>query len=239
MAVEGPSAVGKTTVTRLIADRTDWTVLGEASLRIDPRLNLRVASPSDLLRIERRLLIEERRRCRSADRLRAQGVDVLLDTAPFGPATYAMGMAQRKPVYISAGGAIVDQVLRDLESQRLTVPDRVVYLTAPEAILRRRAEASVVDHPLEFADRHREVARFERGFWEEVAERSHGSVVLLHSKGPPSRDATVLLSRLAKPAPRLSARLLRSRLREARQKWRGLGTEIVKNRARSRRPPRR
>jgi hypothetical protein len=207
--------VGKTTLSRLIADRAEWTVLGEAAVRIDPPASLRVDTPADLLRVERRLLREERRRCRTATRLREEGLDVLLDTGPFGPATYSLGMAAREPKYASAAVAVVDEVLDDLRAGRMTVPDRVVYLTASEAALRARAERSRQDHPVELMGRHRDVGRIERAFWAQLARRSSGSVLLLPSRGPPAADARRLLARLALPTPRLPARLLRSQLRQA------------------------
>ncbi|MCI4325002.1 MAG: AAA family ATPase [Thermoplasmata archaeon] len=239
VALEGPSAVGKTTVSRLLADRADWTVIGEAAVRLDPPPSLRVVAPADLLRIERRLLREERRRCRTAERLRRKGVDVLLDTGPVGAATYALGMAAGDGRYASAARAIVTEVVRDLETGRLTVPDRVLYLTASDATLRSRANLSRAEHPAELAPRHWQVGRFERAFWEGIAERSGGSVALLPSRGSPSTGAERLRTALARPAPRLARRLLVARLREAARRRPSAGTEIVKNRARSRRPPRR
>jgi hypothetical protein len=239
VALEGPSAVGKTTVSRLIADLADWTVIGEAAIRLEPPPSLEVPTPKDLVRVERRLLREERRRCQTVERLRREGIDVLLDTGPFGPATYSIGMAAEEARYGPAAAAIVHEVLDDLDAGRLTVPDRVVYLTASDATLRSRARGSRADHPAELAPRHRQVGRLERAFWEGLAPRSNGAVLILRSRGPPAADAKRLLARVDTPAPSLAARLLRSRLRDAARGLPTASTEIVKNRARSRRPPRR
>jgi hypothetical protein len=239
VALEGPSAVGKTTVSRLVGDRSDWTVLGEASVRLRPRPTLRFTSPAELLRIEHRLLGEERRRSDTAGRLRASGLDVLLDTAPFGPATYSLAVARLDPTYAPTASRITNLLLEDIGRDRLLVPDRIVCLKASEPELRKRADTDSVRHPPRLAQRHREVGRIERTFWSALAEASNGSVGFLPCTGSPSGVAVRLLSRLAKPAPALPGRVLLDTLRKFETYCLGSGAEIVKNRARSRRPPRR
>jgi hypothetical protein len=239
VALDGPSAVGKTTVSRLVGDRSEWTVLGEASVRLRPRPTLRFASPSELLRIERRLLGEERRRCDTAQRLRASGLDVLLDTAPFGPATYSLAIARLDATYGPTASRITDLVVEEVRSGHLLVPDRIVCLSATESQLRTRAKADRPRHPPRLAERHREAGRIERRFWTALARASDGSVGFLSTAGAPSSLASRLLSRMAKPAPALGERVLLDTLRKFEKDCLDGSTEIVKNRARSRRPPRR
>jgi hypothetical protein len=239
VALEGPSAVGKTTISRLLASRSDWVVLGEASVRLRPRPSLRFVDPTELVRLERRLLVEERRRCRAAERLRRDGIDVLLDTAPVGPATYSLGLAKLDPAYNGAAAEIAELVIEDLRTGRLAAPQQVLYISASDRTLRRRAASSRADHPEGLAARHRAVGRFERAFWSSVARGSGGSVLLVPTRGPASADAARLLREISRPTLGRRPGFLESRLRKALRVAVEGGTEIVKNRARSRRPPRR
>lgn len=239
VAVEGPSAVGKTTVTRRIAETSDWTLLGEASLRLRPRLGLRFGSPAELRRIEERLIAEERRRSETARQLTERGVDVLLDTAFFGPATYTAAVARLDPTYAPVAARIVGSVAQDVRTDRLRVPDRVVYLSASDRVLQARAAASRSVHPSRLAERHRMVGPIERGFWTAVASESRGAVRTLSALGSPASAASRLVRELARPAPPLPKRLVLRHLEELRRSAETPVAEIVKNRARSRRPPRR
>ncbi|MCI4318015.1 MAG: hypothetical protein L3J96_05695 [Thermoplasmata archaeon] len=214
VALEGPSAVGKTTVSRLLADRSDWTVLGEASVRLRPRPTLRFASPSGLFRIERRLLGEERRRCDTARQLSDRGLDVLLDTAPFGPATYSLAVARLDPAFGPTASRIAAQVVEEVRNGRLLVPHRVVYLSAPDSALRTRAEADRQRHPPRLAARHRAVGQIERKFWTSLAKASDGAVGFLSASGAPSGVASRLLTRLAKRGSALDERVVLGTLRD-------------------------
>jgi hypothetical protein len=221
VALEGPSAVGKTTVSRLIGDQSDWTVLGEASVRLRPRPTLRFASPSDLFRIERRLLGEERRRSDTARQLSDRGLDVLLDTAPFGPATYSLAVARLDPAFGPTASRIAEHVVENVRVGRLLVPDRVVCLSAPDSALRTRAGSDRQRHPLRLAARHREVGRIERRFWTSLAKVSDGAVGFISASGAPLGVTSRLLARVAKRGPALGERVVLRTLRDFEQECLG------------------
>lgn len=162
IAVDGPSAAGKSAVARAAVRATSWRVLPEAFDRLDPRPSLEFSTSDELLATELTLLSEEGRRAREAARERARGRVVVADTGFWGPLTYTAGLV--------ATGAADPATLRTLGARAVgprslpCVPDLVVYLDASVADRRARARRSRDAHPASLEARHARVARFERRF---------------------------------------------------------------------------
>jgi hypothetical protein len=213
--------------------------LPEASTLLRPPPRLEFGSPAELARIERRLLDAERRRSRAAERLRSDGVDVLLDTAPVGPATYSLGVARLRPEYATVAVRVLDSVLSDVRSGRLAVPDEVLYLEASPGVLRRRAARARATHPTELVARHWRVGATERAFWLALARSHPRSVRIVRAAGAPARTVREMRESVRTRPPRLPRAAVVGAIRDARRELVGLGIVIVKKGASSRRPPRR
>ncbi|MGC2360584.1 MAG: AAA family ATPase [Thermoplasmata archaeon] len=165
VAVEGASAAGKTTAVAAAAKATGWTVVSEAYRRLRPVPSLEFRSPTDLLRLERKLLDEDARRYSEARRRTESGATVLADTGFFGPLTYSWGLV--------AAGAASPPVLRSLVDRARTLADRgkwgladlYIYLDAPPAVRAARARSDPLGHPPLLAARHEKVGVTERRFY--------------------------------------------------------------------------
>lgn len=239
VALEGVSGVGKSTLARVLAERHGWEVVGEAYRRLHPRPSLRFDGPAQLERLERRLLAEEKRRVRFGDRLRINGSNVLLDTAPFGPATYTSGLARLDPRYKAVAARMLAAVRHEIRSGRLGIPERIVYLSASAPTVAKRAGLAVATHPSRLLQRHIAVGRWERRFYRTLASLSPGGVVAIRSSGTATEVADRVDRRLRSRAPPLRRVDV---LRALFLVGPGAGSTtraIVKNRARSRRLPRR
>jgi hypothetical protein len=239
VAIEGPSAAGKTTVARRLAVVGDWTVLLEAFAGAPPRPSLRFGSPASLLAIERRLMRAERRRSQEAQRLRKPRRGVLLDTAPFGPATYTAGVARLDRRYGRVARTVIDRVVRDIEEGRILVPQRIVYLDAPETVRRSRSRLAPATHPGLLAARHRTVGRFERTFWASMARQAPRSVQFIRAGDSAAAIAGRVARALARPAPVLRRASVLTALRALRTGLEPPRNGTVKKGTSSRRPPRR
>jgi len=239
VALVGPSAVGKTTVGRAVAAAAGFVFLPEPAAAGDPLPSLEFGTPAQLAAIEARLMAVERRRSRAAERLRADGVDVLLDTAPVGPATYSLGVARLHPEYRPVAERIVAAVRHDLESGRISAPDRVLHLDASPATLRRRAAGVPSTHPADLLARHWAVARYEREFWGVLASERPDAVRMISLGAPMPSAARRVAKALVRPGRPLGVGALLGALQTAGRVPPVPRKVTVKNRASSRRPPRR
>jgi len=138
VALEGRSGVGKSRLLRFLLDRhPEWVGIPEAYERLRPRPSLDVPDRVELGTVERRLLREERRRYREAIRRRAEGRTVILDTGPFGPLTYAVGLARLDPAR-DVVGALEGAYRRAARDRTLGVADLTLRLSAPDRTVRAR-----------------------------------------------------------------------------------------------------
>jgi hypothetical protein len=195
--------VGKTTIGRAVAAALGFVFLPEAATLARPSPTLEFGSPGELLAIELELLASERRRAGAVRRLRRDGVDVLLDTSPVGPATYTMGVARLRPEYRTVAERVVDEVTRDLRAERLPTPERVLYLDAGRSTLRRRAAAARGSHPAELTRRHWAVAEFERGFWTALGSGRPEAVRAVAATGALPTASRRVAREIRRPGPPL------------------------------------
>jgi hypothetical protein len=168
VAVEGPSAAGKTRVIREAAGRFDTLSLPEAYDRLRPRPSLRWRSPGELLRLEQRLLREEARRYLEARRLVRMGATVLADTGFLGPLTYTRGLVRHgeAPPHVLTE---LTRTARELAAGgRWGLPEAYLYLRTPAGERRRRARQDLRGHPAGLQALHQEVAREELAFYRAV-----------------------------------------------------------------------
>ncbi|NNN18022.1 MAG: hypothetical protein HKL79_06655 [Thermoplasmata archaeon] len=165
VAIEGPSAAGKSAVSLAAGALSGGATLPEAYVRLGRRVPLEYRSSPELVRIERRLLREDVRRWRQARDLARQGRTVYLDTGVFGTLTYTWGLVElgrARPVALSAIGGSVDRALR---SGRLGLPDRIAFIDTPPSVRRRRARQSPEGHPARLDELHARVGELERVLW--------------------------------------------------------------------------
>jgi len=191
IAVEGPSAAGKTSVVRAAAHAFGWRAVPEAFDRIDPPPSLRFRTSQELLTLERTLLAEEGRRYQEAVEGRRRGRTVIADTGFLGPLTYTAGLVRlgdAAPKVLEALRSLVDG---PEPSFRLGLPDGIVYLDVPSRVRRRRSLGDPVRHPEEFRERHEAVARIERRFYRALARGLlSGRVRFVSGTGTPERVAS-------------------------------------------------
>jgi len=162
VAVEGPSAAGKTTVVTAVAARLEATVVPEAFRRLDPPPSLEFVTEDGLAELEWGLLEEDARRFEEAHRAAASGELVLADTGFLGPITYTAGLVELRAAAGRTLGALVARARALAEDGRWGVPDAVLYLaTSPHAQF-ARARGDPVGHPARLAARHVAVGEIER-----------------------------------------------------------------------------
>lgn len=216
IALEGPSGSGKSTLAARLASDRGWALLAEAVDRIYPPVSLRFSSPTELLRLERRLLEEEARRFTTARELSAQGETVLADTGFVGPVSYTAGLLAMGRCPSATYLAIVRAASALASGSSLGLPDLSVYLEVPARERARRAAADPDRHPKEFRQRHEDVGLFEQTVFRPwLAVRLPGRVRRLRAIHAPEELAgrIVRLGRdtrpLRDPAGRLHGLLLR------------------------------
>ncbi len=165
VAVEGGSGAGKTALVADLAATLGATAIPEAADLGGRRASLRFRSDAELARLEAALFARDLDRWRRADRGRAKGGPILLDTGPFGTLTYTRGLVEIR----AAGPGVLRRLIargrRAAALGALGVPDLVLYLEAPEATLRRRAARAPAGHPPRLTERHHRVGRIERRLW--------------------------------------------------------------------------
>lgn len=165
IAVEGPSAAGKTTLVRRAARSLGWCALGEAFDRLDPVPSLEYGSSQQLRLLEGKLLAEEARRYREARRQCARGHTVLADTGFLGPITYTRGLVALDLAPTSVARSLERKARSLLQRGVLGIPDLTVYLDLSTNERRRRARADPDRHPLALFRRHTTVGRLERAYY--------------------------------------------------------------------------
>jgi len=174
VAVEGPSASGKSRTVREMSRRLGATEIHEAYDRVRPRLSLSWTTVPQLLRLEQRLLREDARRYREGRRLAATGATVLTDTGFLGPLTYTAGLVRLG----LAPRLVLNQLLGTArewcEEGRWGLPDAILYLRTPLAERRRRAEGDPRRHPAPLRARHQAVAAYEQRFYRTVVRPELG-----------------------------------------------------------------
>ncbi|HTT15444.1 MAG TPA: AAA family ATPase [Thermoplasmata archaeon] len=165
VALEGASGSGKTTASTLVAQRLGGWVVAEAWQRLGRAPSLSFRSPSELLRLETDLLVEEGRRYQEARRLADRGRLVVADTGFLGPMAYTSGLVARK----FAPARVLPPLLRTVRAWasdgRWGMPDLTVYLVTDARTRRRRVSGDPRGHPAELAERHEAVGRWERSWF--------------------------------------------------------------------------
>ena len=230
VALEGPSAAGKTATAQRWAARGHGVAIAEAYARLRPRPSLALGSPAHLRALELALLREDARRLRAARRRAAAGSTVLLDTGALGPLTYTAGLVRLG----AADPRLLDRLLREAAALRgrggWSLPDAVVFLETPVAGRRRRAALDPAHHPAPLRSRHARVGAWEARFYrstlapllgrrflrvagrgppDEVAERVAAAI----ARGPASRTPPALELRVLAALARVGARARRPRPR--------------------------
>ncbi len=162
VALEGPSASGKTSIAAALGRRLDAEVLAEAYERLGRAPNLDVGSAAELTDTERTLLEEEARRWGEARRHREAGRAVVLDTGVLGPLTYTYGLRELGLAPDDLPARLAAEADARLADGRFGLPDLTVYLDVDEATADWRAAQDPDGHPAALRPRHRRVARVER-----------------------------------------------------------------------------
>ncbi|MFZ0698899.1 MAG: hypothetical protein WAN74_01720 [Thermoplasmata archaeon] len=165
VAVEGPSAAGKSAVASAAGALRAGATLPEAYVRLGRRVPLEYRSSTQLVRIERRLLREDVRRWHEARRVAGRGRTVYLDTGVLGTLTYTWGLVELGRAGPAALDAILGSVDRAVRAGRIGLPDRTAFIDTPPALRRRRARRSPEGHPARSDDLHARVGRLERSLW--------------------------------------------------------------------------
>jgi hypothetical protein len=215
VAIEGPSAVGKTEAVGVLVADGRGVRIAEAVDRLRPRPDLDFRSDAELERLELRLLREDGRRFVEARRRAGAGATVLLDTGSLGPLTYTGGLVATG----AAPPAVLARLLREaralLRDGRWGLPDGIVFLTAPDATLRARAATDPRGHPAGLHGRHTAIGRREAAFYRrELAPILGRRLKFVSGSGRPGAVARRIVSALrrfppGRPPPRLAAEVLR------------------------------
>jgi thymidylate kinase len=174
VAVEGPSASGKSRAVREAARSLGVPALPEAYDRVRPRLSLSWTSDAQLLRLERRLLHEEAARFREGRRLARDGTTVIADTGFLGPITYSAGLVRRGLAPSTVLAELVTTARTWAREGRWGLPDAVLYLRTPERVRQRRAARDPWGHPASLQGRHQAVAAEELRLYRTVVAPAMG-----------------------------------------------------------------
>ncbi|MGD0258059.1 MAG: hypothetical protein ABSB90_09325 [Thermoplasmata archaeon] len=203
VAVDGPSASGKSRAVRAAALRLGADVLPEAYDRLRPRPSLSWDGIPQFLRLEGRLLREDARRFREGRARAAAGATVLADTGFLGPLTYTSGLVGLELVPRSALTDLVRTAHAWEREGRWGWPDAIIYLRTPAAERRRRAENDPRGHPRSLQVRHQQVAEIERRFYRAVVAAAYGDRFrFVAGSGTPDEVADRLVGAVARlPAP--------------------------------------
>lgn len=219
VAVEGPSAAGKSAVVRAAGALGGGAPVPEAFVRLGRRVPLEYRSSHELVLLERRLLYEDARRWREARELARPGRAVFLDTGLLGTATYTWGLVELGRVRPAALVAILGSLDRAVRAGRIGLPGRTVFLDTPPALRHRRARQSPEDHPARRDALHAQVGRLERSLWlEQWAPQLENRLVRMDGREPVARIAR----RLIRLASFSSSSDARSGARSDRELLRGL-----------------
>ncbi len=165
VAVEGPSAAGKSAVALAAGALSGGATVPEAYVRLGRSVPLEFRSSPELVRVERRLLREDVRRWRQARVLARQGRTVYLDTGVLGTLTYTWGLVEIGRAESAAMNALWESVDRAVRSGRLGLPDRIAFIDTPPSVRRRRARQSPEGHPARLDELHARVGTLERALW--------------------------------------------------------------------------
>ncbi len=165
VAVEGPSASGKSAASRAAGTLADGVTIVEAYVRLGRRVSLRYRSPTDLVRIERRLFREDLRRGQEAVQWSRRGRTVYLDTGVLGTITYTWGLVRLRRAPERALTALSASVERAARNGRAGLPDRTAYIDTPAPMRRRRAMRDLEGHPAALRALHERVGAVERELW--------------------------------------------------------------------------
>jgi hypothetical protein len=167
VAVEGPSAAGKTTAVAAVAERLGAVVVPEAFRRLAPAPSLEFATEEQLLDLERSLLDEDARRFADARRAAGSGATVLADTGFLGPLTYTAGLVELRTAGRRTLAALVDRARQLAAQGAWGLAEGYVYLATSPHLQFARARADPVGHPTRLAARHVAVGGIERRFYRE------------------------------------------------------------------------
>jgi len=202
IAVEGPSAAGKTRAVSTVARHLGGAPLAEAYDRVTPRPSLDWARPAELLRLEQRLFAEDARRFREArDLAEAEGF-VIADTGFLGTLTYTWGLVRVGAAPGSLLRALVRTARTEGKVARWGLPDAVLYLRTPASERDRRSQNDAVGHPVEHRARHQRVAVEERRFYQNVLAPAYGPRFrFVSGRGRPAE----VVGRLVRAAERVAA----------------------------------
>ncbi|MGI0155793.1 MAG: AAA family ATPase [Thermoplasmata archaeon] len=221
IAIEGPSAAGKTTVAARVARTTGGVVLPEAYRRIIPTPNLELGSPAELLDLEERLLREDADRYLEALARARAGATVVADTGFLGPLTYTWALVVQGAAPLSSLVALRDRARSLARHGEWGLADEYFYLETTAAARAGRIRADRAGHPPALARRHEEVGVLELRFYRErfaplLGSRFHR--VPAGETAPVVADRVVALLRAPIPAPgprpRIDAVLARFEVRE-------------------------
>src|SRR5271170_219136 len=174
VAVEGPSASGKSRAVAAAAGMLGISSIPEAYDRLRPRPPLTYSTDAGWLRLERRLLREDARRYREGRRQVESGATVFADTGFLGSLTYTVGL-----VHLGfASRSVLSEIVRDArtlrDEERWGLPDAVLFLRTPPAERRRRAALDPIDHPPELQARHQTIAEDEGRLYRKVIAPEFG-----------------------------------------------------------------
>jgi hypothetical protein len=165
VAVEGPSAAGKSRAVATAARSLGLPSIPEAFDRLKPRPSLGWTGDAQGLRLERRLFAEDVRRFQEGRRQADAGATVLADTGFLGPLTYTFGLVR---VGLAAP-SVLTRLLRLARTFRpgevWGLPDAILYIQTPDSERRRRAALDPIGHPSDLQARHQSVAREEQRFY--------------------------------------------------------------------------
>ncbi len=208
LALEGPSASGKSTVAALLAARQGWALIAEAVDRLDPVPSLDFRSERALVDLETKLLEEDARRFETACRIADRGTTVVCDTGFLGPLSYTAGLAASKRCEARTYARLLGVTRRRARARRLGLPDLSVFLAAPAPLRAERAARDPTHHPAGLRARHELIGRFEWAVFRPwLAAGQPGRVAVVGSAGPASAVARAV-ERRAKAISRLRGRSL-------------------------------
>lgn len=162
VALVGPSASGKTTVSRRLARRLGGRWLDEAYYRLRPTPRLTWSSERELGTLEQSLLEEEARRSADALAAAAAGAPVVTDTGFLDPVTYTVGLGVLGLAAPATVRALLDRARELADDGKLGLPDLTVRLSTTAAVRRARAAADPERHPPALRARHEAVGRVVR-----------------------------------------------------------------------------